>query len=289
MAQFERVLEIRDRVQESPIWSEDEQKLYWIDWETRRLFRADPTSGPVETWQMPAAIGCLVLRRSGGCMVALDSGFYSFNPADGALACVARTHQGEQGLELNDGKCDRAGRFWAGSMQVPPREPKAALFRLDPDHSCHRMSFGLIIANGIAFSPDDRTLYYADSGTRRIMACDYDILSGTPGEPRIFAEIDRPGVPDGSTVDARGYLWNAEFNGGRITRYAPDGRVDRRIEVPVQQPTSCIFGGPDYRTLYVTTSRLKLSADQEQRQPLAGSILALDPGVPGLPEPSFAG
>lgn len=289
MIDFDSILNIRDRVQESPIWSPRDSKLYWIDWETQGLLRCDPARGPVECWQMPEAIGCLVMRKGGGCMLALGSGFFTFDPETFAFERVARTHEGEAGLELNDGKCDRAGRFWAGSMQSPPEEPKAALFRLDPDRSCHRMPFGLIIANGIAFSPDDKTMYYGDSGTRRIMACDYVIETGVCGEPRVFAEVEAPGVPDGATVDSDGFLWSAEFNGWRITRYDPDGRVERRLDMPLAQPTSCIFGGENHDILYITTSRLHLSPEEEDDQPLAGCLLACDVGVRGLPEPVFAG
>jgi sugar lactone lactonase YvrE len=245
--------------------------------------------GTLDEWQMPQSIGCVVMRKGGGCMLALASGFFAFNPEGAILTKVAHTHRGETGLELNDGKCDRYGRFWAGSMVLDRSKARAALFRLDADHTCHRMPFNLFIANGIAFSPDNRVLYYADSGTRCIMACDYDIETGILGTPRVFAEIDPPGVPDGSTVDADGFLWNAEFNGWRITRYDPSGKVERRLSTPMQQPTSCIFGGPNHNLLYVTTSRLGLSVAEDQAQPLAGSILVYALGVQGLPEPSYAG
>jgi len=289
MRDFEVIPNIRDRVQESPIWAPEAGRLYWIDWETHCLFRCDPAHGPIECWEMPEAIGCLVMRERGGCMLALASGFFTFDPNTSAIERVVRTHDGEFGLELNDGKCDRAGRFWAGSMQTPPRETKAALFRLDPNHSCHRMPFSLVIANGIAFSPDNRVMYYGDSGTRRIMACDYDIETGAAGEPRVFAEVEPPGVPDGATVDADGFLWSAEFNGWCLTRYDPDGHVERRLEVPVKQPTSCIFGGTNHNILYITTARLNLTPEEEAAQPLAGSLLACDLGIRGLPEPAFAG
>jgi sugar lactone lactonase YvrE len=164
------------------------------------------------------------------------------------------------------------------------------LSRLDPDLSLHAMETGIGTSNSIAWSPDDRTFYYSDTAARVIWAYDFDLDAGTIANRRVLTDMDgQPGGPDGSTVDAEGFLWNAQWGGWRLVRYAPDGRVDRVVPMPVAQPTSCMFGGEDLATLYVTSARTGLSDADLARQPQAGGLFALDVGVRGLPEPRFAG
>ena len=283
------VTEFRTVCGESPMWVPAEQCLYWTDWAERKVFRHHPASGASSHWRLDARPGCLVARRGGGLAVACANGFHLFDPSDGALTFVLDPDPDQADTELNDGKCDRRGRFWAGSMHSPATEPKGALFRLDADFRCRRSGPPLVLANGIAFSPDDRTMYVGDSGTRRIMACGYDIESGALSSPRPFARVAAPAAPDGSTVDEEGFLWSAQYDGWRLVRYDPEGRVDRVIDLPVRQPTSCIFGGESLDILYVTTARFEQSERELESQPLAGALLALDVGVGGLPEPAFAG
>ena len=271
------------------MWVPAGQCLYWTDWAERKVFRHHPASGASSRFSLDARPGCLVARRAGGLALACANGFHLFDPSDGALTFVLDPDPDQADTELNDGKCDRHGRFWAGSMHSAATEPKGALFRLDADFRCRRSGPPLVLANGIAFSPDDRTMYVGDSGTRRIMAFDYDIESGTLSSPRTFARVAAPAAPDGSTVDEEGFLWSAQYDGWRLVRYDPEGRVDRVIELPVRQPTSCIFGGEDLDILYVTTARFEQSERELESQPLAGALLALDVGVGGLPEPAFAG
>ena len=192
-------------------------------------------------------------------------------------------------MRCNDGKCDRQGRFWVGTMGDMRRTPRGHLYRLDPQAGLRRVLDGLTIPNGLCWSPDGRTMYFTDSPTRLIWAFPYDPATGTPGERRVFAQVDGSGVADGATVDAEGCLWSARHGGGRVTRYTPDGRIDREIALPVSQPSCCAFGGPDLGTLFVTTARNGLSADDLAKQPLAGAVLALEPGVRGLAEPRYAG
>ena len=283
------VTDIRAVCGESPMWVPGEQCLYWTDWAEKKVFRYHPASGASSCWSLGVTPGCLISRHRGGLVVACANGFQFFDTSDGSLTFILDPDPAQADTELNDGKCDRRGRFWAGSMHSSATEPKGALFRLDPDYACRRMGPPLVIPNGIAFSPDGRVMYFGDSGTRLIRACDYDLDDGAVSNVRVFARVEAPGFPDGSTVDAEGFLWNAEYDGWRIARYAPDGRIDRVIDLPVRQPTSCIFGGENLDVLYVTTARFEQSEEELEAQPLAGTLLALDVGVRGLPEPAFAG
>jgi L-arabinonolactonase len=234
-------------------------------------------------------VGAIGLRASGGFVAALASGFALIAP-DGACRTVAAVAGDPARVRLNDGKCDRRGRFWAGSLDMSGTEPLGALYRLDPDFACASVAQGVTCANSLAFSPDDRTLYFADSPARAICAYAFDIGSGELGPRRVFADTSAlSGVPDGSTVDAEGFLWNAMWDGWRLVRYAPDGRVDRIVPLPVQRPTCCAFGGPKLETLFVTSARASLEPQSLAAQPLAGSVLAFEPGCRGLAEPLFQG
>lgn len=230
------------------------------------------------------------LRRSGGAVVALRSGFASVDFETGDSTTINNPIAGTSDMRFNDGRCDRRGRFWAGTLHEKRQAGTAALYRLDPDASCHKMFGGITVANGLAWSPDDQTMYFADSHVRTIFSFEFDPDTGALGPRRVFAELPAgAGVPDGATVDAEGFLWSANFDGGCITRYASDGRVERVIWMPVVRPTSCAFGGDGLNTLYITSASSGLSAEQLARSPFAGGIFALDPGVKGLPEPCFAG
>jgi L-arabinonolactonase len=190
---------------------------------------------------------------------------------------------------LNDGRCDRQGRFVVGGYDSSAKGLSAA-YRLDADLSLHRLFGGLSSANSTCFSPDGRTMYYADTPQAVIWAFDYDPDTGTPSNRRIFCDFrDQPGVPDGSVIDADGCLWNAQWNGGRIARYRPDGSLDRVVEMPCRNPTSLAFGGRQLDSLFITTSRLTLTRREQRLQPLAGALLVIRPGVKGLPETRFRG
>lgn len=192
---------------------------------------------------------------------------------------------------FNDGRCDPAGRFWVGTMNNLTRGPEGRMFRLDALHGLVEFPWlapGLRIPNSLAFSPDGRTMYFADSLDHAIRAFDYDPSSGLPGASRLFAPCTPPAFPDGACVDTEGGVWSARFHGGCIVRHGPDGTVNRIIELPVRRPTSCAFGGQDLSTLFVTTTCQHMSAAERDAEPLAGRLLALDVGCRGLPEPRFA-
>lgn len=284
------VVDCANRLGEVPVWDVAEAALYWVDIEAGLLQRLDPRDGAVRRWTLPERVCAVAPRQRGGLLLALASGFAFFDPETGTLDRLAAPEAHLPTNRMNDGKCDRRGRFWAGTMNDGLRGSTGALYRLDPDLACHRMERGIGISNSLAWSPDDRVFYFADSLRRTIFAYDFDVDAGRIANRRIFTDCaDQPGTPDGSTVDAEGYLWNAQWDGWRLVRYAPDGRVDRVVPLPVQKPTSCMFGGADLATLYVTSAVWDLSSAERERQPLAGGLLALDVGVRGLPETRFAG
>jgi L-arabinonolactonase len=290
MTEIWLAVDAKNKLGEVPVWDVAEQALYWIDIERAKLFRLDHGSGAVRDWSLPERIGSFALRRQGGLVCAMESGFAYFDPATSAIEWIARPEAMIRRNRFNDGKCDRAGRFWAGTMDDMLKEHTGSLYRLDPDGRIHRMDGAIGISNSLAWSPDDRTFYFADTMDGEIRAYDFDPTRGDISNRRVFASTaDQPGSPDGSTIDADGYLWNAQWDGWRLVRYAPDGRVDRIVDLPVQKPTSCMFGGPDLRTLYVTSAIWDLDAEALAAQPWAGGVLALDVGVAGLPEPRFAG
>jgi len=286
----ECVIRSEDVLGECTIWCDREQVLWWVDIRRSALKRFNPANGEVRAIALSETIGSFGLTRSGGTMIAgMKSGLYMLEPESGALKLVAAPERDLPGNRFNDGRCDREGRFWAGTMRDGPREPSGSLYRLDPDGTCAKLRSGIVIPNSIAWSADDRVMYFADTYLDTIWAYDFDLATGAVDNERVFVDCsNRPGHPDGSCVDADGCLWNAEYGGWRAVRYTPDGRIDRVIELPVSSPTCCCFGGKDFDTLYISTARQHLTAEQLAHQPLAGAVFAAHPGVRGLPEARFA-
>jgi sugar lactone lactonase YvrE len=290
LAQVECVLPVSSLLGESPVWCPVDNVLYWVDIMRPAIHRFNPATGSCQTWPMQEHVGSIGLRQLGGAIAALRSGIAYVDFHTGEVRKLPSPILEESDMRFNDGRCDRRGRFWVGTLHEKRHPGTAALYRFDPDGRYNEMVGGVTVSNGIAWSPDDRTMYFADSWTRTIFSFDFDLESGTLRNRRTFARLaDGLGVPDGATVDSEGFLWSANFDGGCITRYAPDGRVDRLIQMPVQRPTSCVFGGEDFSVLYVTSASLNLTDQQRIEAPLAGSLFAVDAGVKGLPEPLFAG
>ncbi|HTI65971.1 MAG TPA: SMP-30/gluconolactonase/LRE family protein [Caulobacteraceae bacterium] len=290
MMRIDCVVRGANRLGESPVWSVREQRLYWVDSRAPAVFRLDPATGVVEDLSLPSIVGSIGLRRGGGLVAALQTGLHLLDFDSRRLDFVADPEAHLPENRFNDGRCDRRGRFWSGTMNDARREPTGSLYRLDPDFTVARIRDDVIVPNSICWSPDDTVMYFADTYREQMMAYTFHPDTGELSGLRPFAD-DRqgPGRPDGSTVDAEGFLWNAKFGGGRVVRYDPKGRVDRILDLPVSQPSSCVFGGPDLRTLYVTSATQRLDDAQLAAQPLAGGLFAADVGVAGLPEPEFAG
>lgn len=284
------VLPARALLGEGPLWDVGEGVLYWVDIKGQSVHRFDPATGRDAQWPVPETVGALARRAAGGLVLALRSGFHFLDLDTGAIRPVARPELERAENRFNDGKPDRRGRFWAGSMHDPEVAPTGALYRLDPDGTCHRMVDGFVCPNALCWSPDGRTMYHADTPQRVVWAWDSDPDRGEIANRRVFARISPDdGAPDGATVDAEGFVWLAHWGGWQLTRHDPTGRTERVIRLPVQCPTCPAFGGPDLDVLYVTSATVGLSPAELAAQPCAGGILALDPGVRGLAEARFPG
>jgi sugar lactone lactonase YvrE len=285
------VVPSRDLLGESVIWCPHTRRVWWLDILKPCLQSFDPANGKHQVYPLPGNnCGCVALRQAGGFVLAMDTGLHGFDPDTGRLDFLFHPEPEPPGNRYNDGRCDRHGRFWLGTMDCELRGPTGGFYRLGADRSVLRLLDGITVPNSTAFSPDDRTLYFADTPRHAIWAFDFDIEAGTIANRRVFADLAaRKGLPDGSCVDADGFLWNAEFAGARLTRYAADGRVDRTVELPVTSPTCCCFGGERLDTLYVVSSTHRHSAAQRAAEPFSGGLLAIDAGVRGLPEAAFGG
>jgi sugar lactone lactonase YvrE len=279
-----------DRLGECPLWDERARVLWWIDSRAPALKRFDPASGEVRTLELPEIVGSIALRARGGMLAALKSGIYFLNPETGAREPLAQPESDLPDNRFNDGRCDRAGRFWAGTMSDVRRDPTGSLYRVTPLGACVKMRGDVIVPNSLAWSPDDRTMYFADTYRNVIYAYDFDLAAGEMRNERVFAQdAARPLKPDGSCIDVDGGLWNCDYGGWRIVRYRPDGTLDREIRMPVANPTCCCFGGENLDVLYVTSATQRLTPEELAQQPLAGSVFALRPGTQGLPEARFGG
>lgn len=283
-----RVGDTQDILGESAFWSESEQALYWVDIRGQFIRRRTWRDGKVESWKMPELVGCIAPRAvKPGLVVALRSAIAFFDPSTGVLERIDAPHAGAPEMRFNDGRCDRQGRFWVGSMDDVGRGPVGTLYRFEGG-SLTRVIEGVAVPNSLCWSPDGKTMYFADGVEPVIWSFPFDTATGEPGDRRLFARLpDGAGIPDGATVDTDGFLWSAQYGGGVVTRYAPDGRIDRVIPVPVTQPACCCFGGPDLRMLLVTTATRRLSADALERQPLAGALLSLHTAFQGCPDSPF--
>ena len=292
------VLDARAQLGECPLWSVAEQCLYWIDIAGRRLHRYDPASGADRGWDLPCEPGCIALAAGGGLVAALRDGFYRFDPRDGKLAHIAAAPYDTAHMRFNDGRCDTAGRFWAGAMYEPRTAERAAMFCLErgrvrpgwgPDEG-----LGVKVSNGLAFTVDGTALYQSDTPNHVIHRFDYDVARGTVGARRTFARAPARsagepygGRPDGAAVDALDRYWSAQYEGGRVLGYTAQGELCAVIDVPAARPTMVAFGGPDLRTLYITSAREGATADELAQYPAAGGLFAVRLDAPGRPEPFY--
>jgi len=288
----QKVLDAANYLGETPLWSVREQALYWVNCEQPpEVHRWHPGSGEHDSWPMPARVGGIALKPDRGLLVVLADGLYDFDPAGGGGLALRLASPLPAHVSLHETQCDRQGRLWVGAYDhhfspTANRDARdGAIFRLDGDRLTPVIP-GISVANGMACSPDGRTLYVADSPTRTVQAHDLDPATGNLSNARVFLRLeDGEGFVDGATVDAEGGYWLAAVGAGALRRYLPDGRLDRVVAVPVSNPTKAAFGGADLGTLYVTTTRLPIGADAGAN----GAIYALRPGVQGIAEPDFAG
>ncbi|MBH8613571.1 SMP-30/gluconolactonase/LRE family protein [Pseudomonas mohnii] len=290
----ELIVDARNAVGECPVWVGEENALYWVDIPAGGLQRWSADTGHVSAWKTPEMLACIARHPDGGWVAGMESGFFQLRPHnDGSLDSepLAGIDHSRPDMRLNDGRCDRQGRFWAGSMvlDMGANAAEGRLYRYSAGQRgpLDAQLNGFIVPNGLGFSPDGRTMYLSDShpAVQQIWAFDYDIDSGTPSNRRLFVDMNHyAGRPDGAAVDAEGGYWICANDAGLIHRFTPDGRLDRSLALPVKKPSMCAFGGSRLDTLFVTSIR---PADDHDEQSLAGGVFALNPGIKGLPEPLF--
>jgi L-arabinonolactonase len=277
---------------EGIIWNERSGRLLWTDIQRSELWSHDPASGVLERWPLPERLCSMALTPDDGrLLLALESGLAFFELAAGELTPICAVEAHLPTTRLNDGRVDRQGRFVFGAFNQAedPKHPIGGFYRLNRDLSLERLPLGdVAIANSICFSLDGRTMYYSDTATGEIRCCDYDPVSGAVTKLRVFAPAGvAPGDPDGATIDAEGFLWNARWGGGQVVRFAPDGSIDRVLALPAPQPTCVSFGGAGLDILYVTTATHGLDTEALAAAPASGGVFALALDLRGLPEQRF--
>jgi sugar lactone lactonase YvrE len=278
--------ELRAALGESPVWCADSQRLWFVDIRAPALYRLDPDSGAMERYPMPDLVG-MVAMASEGLVVGVVAGLCRFDPKAGkAGPPFLQLDPDLPGNRINDTKAGPDGALWCGTMPDGGGAPTGSLYRIDGNGKVTTLAGAIAVPNALCFSPDGATVYFTDTREGTILRA--DARAEKPVfEP--FAKVDvAPGRPDGATVDSEGYLWNARYGGGCVARITPQGDLDRLIPLPVTQITACAFGGPDLRTLFITTARQRLTEAQCAEQPDAGDLFALPCDVAGLPEPRFA-
>ena len=289
----ELVLDAKAELGEGALWDSKQSRLLWIDILEGTVHTYDPASGRDEHVPVGQMVGTVVPRAAGGLMLAVQHGFAAFDPRTNDLQILCDPESHLPHTRFNDGKCDPAGRFWAGTMPLGKDEgkPLGSLYRLDADHSVHKMFDGVGCSNGIVWTADRSTMYYVDTFTSRIDAFDYDPTTGDITNRRTAIRTSRAqGYPDGMTIDAEGNLWVAFWSGHCVRCLDPgSGTVLHTIEVPALQVTSCAFGGPDLEDLFITTARTGLDPDALGRQPQAGGLFCARPGARGVAAFEYAG
>lgn len=292
---LERVGDIRCAVGESPLWCTEQGAWYWVDILSRAVWRLDAASGKLSTWHTSEMVASIALRESGGLIAGMESGIFSLDLGQGQTAVEQKLGAPAEGLgpgmRFNDGRCDRQGRFWSGTMfaDIAAQRPLGRLHRYTAqDGVSAPIVSGLLVQNGLAWSPDGRTMYLSDSHPARqlVWAFDYDIDAGMPSNQRLFVDMNTlDGRPDGAAIDSDGGYWICGNDGGCILRFTPEGKLDRRIDVPMSKPSMCSFGGEGLDTLLVTS----IAAGAPAGDDWAGAVLMLRPGVTGLAEARFRG
>ena len=274
MAIAELALDAKVFLGEGPLWDAEQHKLWWINIFEGELFCFDPGSGDNQRYEMGQQIGTVVQQKSGGLAVALENGFYSFDPQTAKLTPIADPESDKPGNRFNDGKCDPAGRFWAGTMEKAEDQATGALYCLSGTGDCSRKQTGIFISNGITWTRDRQTMYYIDSPTRKVDAFDFDVASGDLANRRTVIEIPEGlGYPDGMAIDCNDHLWVAMWGGWCVAKFDPQsGELLEKIDLPVANVTACAFAGDNLDELYITTARKGNTEEELEKQPHAGSL-----------------
>ena len=289
----ELLLDAHADLGEGPAWDAATQTLYWVDIHAGNLHHFDPASGSDDSIHLGQSIGCLAPRRNGGLVLALQGRFATVDPSAGvkSLMPIVQPEPHQPGNRFNDGKCDPAGRFLAGTMDDAENAASGSLYSLTPNGMFRILLTGLRISNGLAWSPDGGTFYHIDTPTRQVTAYDYDLASGAIAAPRPVIQVPSElGWPDGMTSDTQGKLWIAMWGGARLTRWDPvNGKLLETIPFPALNVSSCTFGGPDLADLYITSALKEMTAAQLKEYPFSGDLFRLRTKVCGMPTFAFAG
>jgi sugar lactone lactonase YvrE len=291
MGSLEHYLPVQNELGETPIWVPEEKALYFVDIGTHTIYRLDPATAAYESFKPDLPVRGLCRRRAGGWLLITDSGLAFWDRQTNACEFIVDPFADNPDIQFNDGMIDRQGRLVVGSYNSARLEAAdGSLFRLDPDLGLYKLDKNLVLSNGIAVSPDSRTLYVSEMFANKITAYDYEAGTGGAGNRRVFVEIPKEaGMPDGLTVDSQGFVWAAHWGGWRVTRYDPAGKLEREIRVPVELVTCIGFGGESLDELYVTTAWYNLSDRQRKDQPQAGDLFRIKTDIKGIVEPCFAG
>jgi len=288
---LEHYLSIQNEMGETPIWVPEEKLLYWVDIGSHMIFRIDVKTNEYESFKPDMPVRGLCRKSSGDWLVVTDAGLAFWDPSSNTCKFIIDPYENQPDLQFNDGAIDRQGRLVVGSYNSNQLDaPDGSLYRLDADRTLHRLDKNLVLSNGIALSPDGKTLYVSEMFAHKITAYDYEIETGTAGNRRVFVAIpDDAGKPDGLTVDSQGFVWAAHWGGWRVTRYDPAGKLEREIRVPTELVTCIGFGGQNLDELYITTAWYNLSGQQRKDQPLAGDLFRIQTDITGIVEPAFDG
>jgi len=276
---------------ESPFWSSADEAFFWVDIPAGLIHRWSPTDRESASWKLPEQVGCIARQRSGGMLAACESGIYSalLQSTPAAIVKQIDIDHPAPGMRFNDGRCDRLGRLWVTTfMTNVDKRPVGGLFRYTPKNLSECLLDGFMTPNGMAFSPDNRTLYIADShaSIRKVWAVDFDLEDGALGERRLFVDMaGYAGRPDGAAIDTEGCYWVAGMDDGCIMRFTPQGVLDRMVRLPVRHPTMCAFGGTDMKSMFITS--LRRSNVPPELDPFAGNVLYINPGAQGIAEVAF--
>ncbi len=290
MGGVELIVDRQAGLGEGPVWDDRAGRLWWLDIVGGSVHRLDPATGADEALDVHRPVGAVGLRARGGIVAAAEDSLGTIDEAAGRFEPLVRISADEHSTRLNDGKPDPAGRFWVGTMAYDERPGGGAFYRVDPDLSVTTILPSVTISNGLDWTADGRTMYYIDTASGGVDRFAFDARTGRVSDRRRVVTIP-PGAghPDGMTLDAEGFLWVALYDGWAVHRYAPDGRLDRRIEVPAAQATSVAFGGDELDELYITTGREHFPPEGRPDQPHAGGLFRIRPGVRGRPANRFAG
>jgi sugar lactone lactonase YvrE len=286
------ITDIRAELGESPVWSAAENVVYWIDIRGRKLHRTDPEAGATTSFDLPSRPGMIALRKRGGLIAVLEDGVYACDPVNGTLERLVALEADRPENRANDGKCDKAGRLWVGTMNIADEmNPTGALYRIDPDLTVAKVKSEVAIPNGLAWSPDDSTMYWTDTTMDVVWRYGFDAESGEQRteEPFLHYDFRKTGGIDGAAMDTEGGYWPAVYGGSKVMRILPDGTVGHEIALPVSQPTMPAFGGPDMTTLFVTSAYQNMRDEKRQAEPLAGALLAVETDFRGHPVHPFGG